>query len=153
VFTLVWAFSLFLWRYIIQCPERLWMPHPWRCSRPGWMGPWAAWSSIRGWWPCMQQGVGASWSLGPFQPKPSYDSMILWLTICFYWVYFNCLFKKCVASENSVYLEEIAKVNNQLLLHSYLKHIMWAMLKEKKMTKNPGNINHKTMKTSYIVMS
>ena len=22
------------------CPERLWMPRPWRCSRPGWMGPW-----------------------------------------------------------------------------------------------------------------
>ena len=31
------------------------MPHPWRCSRPGWMEPWAAWSSIkcRGWWPCL----------------------------------------------------------------------------------------------------
>uniref|UniRef100_A0A8C2T0S5 Elastin n=1 Tax=Coturnix japonica TaxID=93934 RepID=A0A8C2T0S5_COTJA len=23
------------------CPGRLWMPRPWRCSRPGWMGPWA----------------------------------------------------------------------------------------------------------------
>ena len=22
------------------------MPRPCRCSRPGWMGPWAAWSSI-----------------------------------------------------------------------------------------------------------
>ena len=21
-----------------DCPEKLWMPHPWRCSRPGWMG-------------------------------------------------------------------------------------------------------------------
>ena len=41
-----------------SCPERLWMPHPWRCSRPGWMGPWAAWSSIKcgGWWPCLWQG-------------------------------------------------------------------------------------------------
>ena len=39
--------------------------HPWRCSRPGWMGAWAAWSSIwyGGWWPCLQQGVGALWSL------------------------------------------------------------------------------------------
>jgi len=27
-------------------PERLWMSHPWTYSRPGWMGPWAAWSSI-----------------------------------------------------------------------------------------------------------
>ena len=30
--------------------------HPWRCSRPVWMGPWAAWAGIRcgGWWPCLQ---------------------------------------------------------------------------------------------------
>ena len=29
------------------------MPCPWRHSRPGWMGPWATWSSIKcgGWWP------------------------------------------------------------------------------------------------------
>ena len=27
----------------------LWMPHPWRHSRPGWMWLWAAWSD--GWWP------------------------------------------------------------------------------------------------------
>ena len=41
-----------------SCPERLWMPHPWRHSRPGWMGPWAAWSGIKcgGWWPCLWQG-------------------------------------------------------------------------------------------------
>ena len=26
------------------CPRRLWMPHPWRHSRPGWMWLWAAWS-------------------------------------------------------------------------------------------------------------
>jgi len=25
------------------------MSHPWRCPRPGWMGPWAAWSG--GWQP------------------------------------------------------------------------------------------------------
>ena len=24
------------------CPEKLWMLHIWRCSRPGWMGSWAA---------------------------------------------------------------------------------------------------------------
>jgi len=29
------------------CPRRLWMPHPWRHSRPGWMWLWAAWSG--GW--------------------------------------------------------------------------------------------------------
>ena len=38
-----------------SCPERLWMFHPWWCSRPGWMGPWAVWSTDRsgGWWPCL----------------------------------------------------------------------------------------------------
>ena len=59
------------------CPERLWMPHPWRCSRPGWMGPWAAWSSIRyeGWWPCLWQG---GWSLMILQvPSNPSHSMIL----------------------------------------------------------------------------
>jgi len=32
------------------CPRRLWMPHPCRHSRPGWMGLWAAWAA--GWRPC-----------------------------------------------------------------------------------------------------
>ena len=49
----------------------LWMPHPWRCSKPGWMGPWAAWSGIRygGWQSCLQQG---GWSCdGPSNPNHS----------------------------------------------------------------------------------
>ena len=53
--------------------------HPWRCSRPGWMGPWAAWSGIKcgGWWPCLWQGgVELHDPWGPFQSKPFYDSMI-----------------------------------------------------------------------------
>jgi len=29
------------------CPEMLWMSHPWRCSRTGWMGPQAALSGGR----------------------------------------------------------------------------------------------------------
>ena len=33
-----------------RLPKRLWMPHPWRHSRPGWMWLWAAWSA--GWRPC-----------------------------------------------------------------------------------------------------
>ena len=39
------------------CPERLWVLHPWRCSRLGWMEPWAAWASIKwgGWQPCLWQ--------------------------------------------------------------------------------------------------
>jgi len=36
------------------CPERLWLPPPWKCSRPGWMGFWATWSSGR--CPCPWQG-------------------------------------------------------------------------------------------------
>ena len=36
-------------------PENLWMAHPWKCSRPGWMGLWATWSS--GGCPCPWQGV------------------------------------------------------------------------------------------------
>ncbi|KFU98841.1 U5 small nuclear ribonucleoprotein 200 kDa helicase, partial [Tauraco erythrolophus] len=36
------------------CPEKLWLPHPWQCSRPGWMGLWATWCSGR--CPCPWQG-------------------------------------------------------------------------------------------------
>ena len=40
---------------LFERAERLWMPRPWRCSRPGWMEPWAAWSGIKwgGFWPCL----------------------------------------------------------------------------------------------------
>ena len=38
------------WSTGTGCPRRVWMPHPWGHSRPGWMWLWAAWSS--GWWPC-----------------------------------------------------------------------------------------------------
>jgi len=39
------------------CPEKLWMPHPWRNSRTGWIGLWAAWTG--GWQPYPRQG---SWN-------------------------------------------------------------------------------------------
>ena len=60
------------------CPERLWMPHLWRCSKPGWMGPWAAWSSITcgGWWPCLWQG-GWRFMIHEVSSNPSH-SVILW---------------------------------------------------------------------------
>ena len=50
--------------------------HPWRCSRPGWMGPWAAWAGIKcgGWWPCMQQGGWSFMILGV--PSNTSHSMI-----------------------------------------------------------------------------
>jgi len=59
------------------CPERLWMLHPWRCSRPGWMEPWATWSSTRsgaGDWSLMILGV-------PSNPS---RSMILWFPVRWY---------------------------------------------------------------------
>ena len=47
------------------------MPRPWRCSRLGWMGPWATWSSKwGGWWPCLAEGLEIHDPFGPFQPRP-----------------------------------------------------------------------------------
>ena len=48
-----------------SCLEGLWMPHLWMCSRPDFMRPWVAWSSIKwgGWWPCMCREVGDPQSL------------------------------------------------------------------------------------------
>jgi len=43
------------------CPEKLWMTHPWRNSRLGWMWPWAVWAG--GVQPCPWQGVRADWDL------------------------------------------------------------------------------------------
>ena len=31
-------FSLRVMRHWHRLPEKLWMSHPWKCSRPGWMG-------------------------------------------------------------------------------------------------------------------
>ena len=68
-----------------RLPRRLWMPHPWRHSRPGWMWLWAAWSG--GWRPCSVErveggGLKPDDHGGPFQPRPFYDSVSpLWLMI------------------------------------------------------------------------
>jgi len=56
------------------CPEKLWMPHPWWHTRPGWVGHWAACSG-RG-QPAHSSGLGLSGLSGPFQPKPFCDSML-----------------------------------------------------------------------------
>jgi len=46
------------------CPEMLWIPCPWRCLRPDWMGTWAIWPSI---WSSGNttcgRGVGTWWCL------------------------------------------------------------------------------------------
>jgi len=48
------------------------MPHPWRCSRPGWREHWPTWaSSISGcWWACLWQGGWNGFKLhqGRFRP-------------------------------------------------------------------------------------
>lgn len=46
------------------CPEKPRMPHPWRCSRPGWMRLWITWFSGR--------RVETRWSLRPL------SQAILW---------------------------------------------------------------------------
>ena len=43
-----------------RLPILLWVPHPRRHSRPGWLGPWA--DSSGGWQPCPWQGVGIGWA-------------------------------------------------------------------------------------------
>jgi len=60
------------------CPEKLWIFHPWKCSRPGWMGPWEAWSSIKseGWWPCMWQG-GWTFMILEVPSNPSHS--MIWM--------------------------------------------------------------------------
>jgi len=63
---------------VVRCWNRLEHPRPWRCSRAGWMGPLAAWSSIKcgGWQPWLQQGGWNLVILGvPSNPS---HSMILW---------------------------------------------------------------------------
>ena len=39
------------WGTGADCPEKPWMSHSWNCSRPGWMGLWATWSSGSGPYP------------------------------------------------------------------------------------------------------
>lgn len=47
-----------------SCPE-LWVPHPWRCPRPGWMGPRAAWAGGG------NQPTAGGWNLVIFKVSPS----------------------------------------------------------------------------------
>lgn len=55
------------------CLKNLWMPHPWRHSRPCCVGPWAAWSG--GWQPVHSKGLELNAHSSPLQPNLFYDSM------------------------------------------------------------------------------
>jgi len=48
------------------CPEKLWVPRHWRCSRPGWIGSWAPdlvhGNFVHG------RGIGTGW---PLRPPPT----------------------------------------------------------------------------------
>ena len=87
-FSMIWLWSLFE-------SECKWCNHPMTllmqslCSvpRPGWIGPWATWSSAwpNGWQSCPQQRFGIRWSLGSLPTKAIlwfYDSISLWFYNC-----------------------------------------------------------------------
>ena len=59
------------------CPEKLWLPPPWQCSRTGWMGLGAVWCS--GGCPCWWQG---GWNQMIFKvPSNPYRSVFLWFLL------------------------------------------------------------------------
>lgn len=56
----------------LDCPENLWNSHPWKSSRPGWVGLWLTWCIGR--FPAHVEEVGAMWSV---RTVPTWT--ILWL--------------------------------------------------------------------------
>ena len=58
-FCIMWGW----WDTGTGCPVKLWMPPPWKHSRPGWVGLWATWSRGR----CPSH----------FQLKTFYDSVMI----------------------------------------------------------------------------
>ena len=62
--------------FLHESRSKVMFVHPWRCSRPGWIGPWATWSSKwGGWWPCPAAGLEIHDPWGPFQLRPFCDSV------------------------------------------------------------------------------
>jgi len=61
-----------------KLPRKVMDAHHWRCSRPGWMGPWTSWSSdsFSGWQCCPGQGV---WRYMIFEvlPYPSHSMVFV----------------------------------------------------------------------------
>lgn len=61
--------QLWLQDKLVPRPDKLWMPHPLKGSKPGWMGLWAPWFSGR--WPC-------PWHGGWEEMIINVSSVILW---------------------------------------------------------------------------
>ena len=58
------------------CPEKLWVPRPWKCSRPVWVGPWAPWAG--GVQPCLWEGRLKLENLhGPVQLNLCYNNLAM----------------------------------------------------------------------------
>ena len=79
-FRLVVRQKFFTQRRWHSCPEKLWVPHSWRLSRPGWMGPWAAElvggtpARSRGWdWVGFKVSFNPSHSVIPTKGRRSAD--------------------------------------------------------------------------------
>jgi len=64
---------------LAQLPIEAVVPHPWRHSRPGWMGPWAA--ELVGGSPAHSRGIWTGWFLRCLPNQAFYDFLILWSTL------------------------------------------------------------------------
>ena len=62
-----------------SCPEKLWCPIP-ECSRPSWMGPWAA--SAGGGQPCPWHRVVAGWDSRSLPTQTILRSYEIWPGLC-----------------------------------------------------------------------
>lgn len=67
-----------------------WVPHSWRCSRPGWKHLWATWSSEM--CPCQWQGFGTRWSLMCLATQTILLFCELTLDICNIWIQVLCTY-------------------------------------------------------------
>ena len=77
-FLLTSDFFAYTWGTGTGWPENLWLPSPWKCSRPGWMRLWATWSG--GSCPCPWQG---GWNEIIFKvPSKPNNSVFLWFLCC-----------------------------------------------------------------------
>jgi len=112
--------KLFTGRVVRHCnrlPREAVDAPPWKHSRPGWMGPWAPWSSawFSGWQPCPQKG---GWNQMIFEVLSTPSHSLAWLLNPIIWKKFSILL-----DINSSYLWKHQNVIYiiQCLLQDYAK--------------------------------